>query len=131
MDRDTETMCLEIPAQPALVGVARNVVTAVAQSSTGADPERLEDLRLAVSEACTTAVEAQRNGGSVILRCLDSPGRLEVRVEYDDPPAGDHEIDSPLRAWSLPLMEALVDEVEITTAVGRTTVRLVVADVSR
>jgi len=138
MEPDAETMCLEIPAQPALVGIARNVVVAVAQSSAAADPERLEDLRLAVSEACTTAVEGQRpagdgdrEGGRVTLRCLEGPGRLALTVEY----AGglDDVVDAPERAWSLPLMEALVDDVEITddAGTGRTTIRLVLTDLSR
>lgn len=134
MDSDTETMCLEIPAQPALVGVARNVVTATARSSTGIDAERLEDLRLAVSEACTTAVEASPGEDSdrgVVLRCLAGPEHLEVRVEYGDVPAGDPDDVASPRAWSLPLMQALVDDVEILSDGGRTTLRLVVRGVSR
>ena len=52
-------MRLDIPAQPAFVGVARAVVATVATTVEGIDDDRLEDLRLAVSEACTNAVEGQ------------------------------------------------------------------------
>jgi hypothetical protein len=66
-----------------------------------------------------------------VLRCLAGEAHLEVRVEYVDAPAGDPDPATSSRTWSLPLMQALVDEVEITTDRGRTTVRLVVRGVSR
>jgi serine/threonine-protein kinase RsbW len=53
-------LCL--PADVQYVGVARLVVTAAARLA-GMDPERVEDLRIAVSEATANAVFAHRREG--------------------------------------------------------------------
>ena len=66
-----ELVRLDIPALPAFVGVARSVVTTVATSVEGIDDDRLDDLRLAVSEACTNAVDGREAGDHrVVLRCV-------------------------------------------------------------
>ncbi|MBW8827393.1 MAG: ATP-binding protein [Acidobacteria bacterium] len=76
----TELVCLDIPAQPAFVGVARSVIATVATAIEGIGDERLEDLRLAVSEACTNAVEAGTDK-RIILRAVQEDGHLEVLIE--------------------------------------------------
>jgi serine/threonine-protein kinase RsbW len=116
---------LEIPAQPEFVGIARMAVSALASMRPGLPYDRIDDLRIVVSEACTSAIEAVGEGGPggrIRLVCLDGPERLEVRVETDEAtfspvlaedPAltnGDH---GDLR---MSLMRALVDEVEVAAA---------------
>jgi anti-sigma regulatory factor (Ser/Thr protein kinase) len=59
------------PAVPEAVPVARSAVAAVAEAA-GADGERLEEIRLAVSEAITNAVVHAYRGGSA--------GRFNVTV---------------------------------------------------
>jgi serine/threonine-protein kinase RsbW len=124
---------LEIPAQPEFVGIARMAVSALASMRPGLAYDRIDDLRIVVSEACTTAIEATRadgRGGRIRLRCLDGPERLEVRVETGEAtfspvlaeePEGESNGAGDLR---LSLMRALVDEVEVTS--GGAELRLVV-----
>ena len=121
----TELVRLEIPAQPAFVGVARSVVAAVAATVVGLDEDRLEDLRLAVSEACTTVVEGHREGTAgahVTLVCVEGPGTLEVTIadegEGFDPEAQDAD------GYGLQLIQALVDEVSFGRSSSGTEVRL-------
>ncbi len=124
MNPPDELVRLEIPALPAFVGVARTVVAAIATSIPGIDDDRLEDLRIAVSEACTNAVEAHQAVGReqrVVLRCLIEAESLQVRVEdsgngFDPttvprPPVGDPSQLNSERGWGLQLIRALVDDV--------------------
>lgn len=120
-----ELVRLEIPALPAFVGVARTVVAAIATSIPGIDDDRLEDLRIAVSEACTNAVEAHQAVGRdqrVVLRCLVEQEVLQVSVEdrgngFDPasvpprPLVGDLGQLNSERGWGLQLIRALVDDV--------------------
>lgn len=133
-----ELVRLEIPAVPAYVGVARTVVATVATSVDGIDDDRLEHLRIAVSEACTNAVEAHLTGATdqrVVLRCLVDVDWLEVHVE-DRGPGFDPgavpprpPVDDPVhlrseRGWGTQLIEALVDQAEFSRHDDVTAVRL-------
>ncbi len=138
MDTSLELVRLEIPARPAFVGVARTVVAAVATSVPGIDDDRLEDLRIAVSEACTNAVEAHQAKGMhqrVVLRCLLDVATLEVRVEdsgsgFDPaavltrPPVDDPAHLRAERGWGIQLIRALVDEVKFLPSSQGTAVHL-------
>ena len=125
-----ELVRLELPAQPAFVGVARSVVAAVAGSLEGIDDDRLEDLRVAVSEACTNAVSthsANDTEGRVTVRCVRTDDRFEVVIEDSGAgldPARLPETDAG--GWGLQLIEALVDAVTFRAAgEGGTSVELV------
>jgi serine/threonine-protein kinase RsbW len=133
-----ELVRLEIPARPVYVGVARSVVVAVASGLEGLDIDRLEDLRLAVSEACTNAIEAQQGiDQRVVLRCLASGTSLEVSIEDNgpgfepEPSDGRHtpgQTDAAQmqteRGWGLQLIRALVDDVTFEPSGPGTAVRL-------
>jgi serine/threonine-protein kinase RsbW len=135
-----EIFLLEIPAKPAFVGVARSAVTAVATTVPEIDDDRLEDLRIAVSEACTNAVEAHLTvptDDKVILRCLLDDARLEVHIQdvgqgFDPaaiPPRAPFTEPSQLtaeRGWGLQLIRALVDEVDFVDHGQGTSVHLVI-----
>lgn len=133
MTTQAELVRLEIPAMPAFVGVARTVVVAIATSVEGIDDDRLEDLRIAVSEACTNAVEAHPTEGTdqrVVLRCLLDDERLEIRIEDSSggaaaAPGGDDGV--AVRAeqgWGLQLIRALVDDVTFDQTADGATVAL-------
>jgi hypothetical protein len=78
----TEVVELEIPARAEFVGIARMAVSALAGVRPGLQYERVDDLRIVVSEACTSAIEAAGEpGGRVVVRCFDSAEQLEVRIE--------------------------------------------------
>lgn len=139
MDLHDELVHLEIPARPAFVGIARSVIAAAASSVEGIDDDRLEDLRIAVSEACTNAVEAHLVDAidqQVVVRFLVDDEHLEVRIEdggpgFDPgalpvrPPVGDPRHLEIERGWGISLIRALVDTVEFHPTGAGTAVRLV------
>ncbi len=134
---------LEIPARSAYVSLARQVVAAIAAVEPRFRTERIDDLRVAVSEAVTNAVQAHADaaddGGRVRIRChLDVEGD-RVTVEIRDRAGGfdpDNvpvvpEPDHPDRlgfehGLGIPIMRELADETEIVPVGGGTAVRLVV-----
>jgi len=130
---------LEIPARPEYVALARQVVTAAAALEPTFQDERIEALRLAVSEATTNAIEAHADLSReerVVIRCDLADDRIEVEV-FDHGAGFDPEaIDATERidpeglerehGMGIPLMRELADESEITSDDGGTCVRLVV-----
>ena len=118
-----ELVRLDIPAQPAFVGVARSVVATVATSVEGIDDDRLDDLRLAVSEACTNAVDGNADGDRrVVLRCVLGDDAFEVHIED----AGDGFSAETIAesGWGLQLITALVDDVAFSRDNGGTAIAL-------
>ena len=116
-------MRLDVPALPAFVGVARSVVATIATTVDGIDDDRLDDLRLAVSEACTNAVEGQTDPGHrVVLRCLLDEDSLDVHI--DDAAGGLSAETIAEQGWGLQLITALVDDVTFTRTDGGTGVTL-------
>jgi anti-sigma regulatory factor (Ser/Thr protein kinase) len=111
---------LEIPARPEFVGIARMAVGALAGVRPGLAYERIDDLRIVVSEACTSAIEGMEEGRNLRLRCVDGTKSLEVRIEApesafesafpkgDDEPEGDN--------FRISLIRALVDDAELRTS---------------
>ena len=134
-----EVIELEIPARAEFVALARLVVSALASADSSLADERIDDLKLAVSEACTNAIEAHGAAGSderVLVRCRTGDESLEVCVEDrghgfdpsqlpDHPPVTDPNRLKFERGLGIPLIRALVDEVEFSPTGGGTAVRLV------
>ena len=125
---------LEIPARPEFVGIARMAVGALAGIRPGLAYERIDDLRIVVSEACTSAIEVLESEGSLRLRCIDGPKNLEVRIEAPaaafesafpaGPPAATDPPDTD--SFRIALIRALVDDAELrSTTGGRTELCLV------
>lgn len=123
--------------------MARLVVGAVVAALPDFDDERGADVRLAVSEACTNAVQAQTRAGPgsrpespIALAVRSYERRLEVDVvdhgggfdpaelrphpEVTDPARLDHE-----GGLGIPLLHMLADEVTFTAVPGGTRVGLV------
>jgi serine/threonine-protein kinase RsbW len=134
-----EVIELEIPARAEFVALARLVVSALAASDSTLADERIDDLKLAVSEACTNAIEAHSAAGSserVLVRCKAAADSMEVYVEDrghgfdpaqlpDHPPVTDPDRLKFERGLGIPLIRALVDEVEFSPTDKGTSVRLV------
>src|ERR1019366_7836658 len=81
-DPDMATVEVCRTPQPAHVRPAGLVVTAVARRS-GVAESLLDEVRLAVGEACSRAVEENRRsspGEPVRIALTDQPGRFEVEV---------------------------------------------------
>ena len=128
----TAVVELRIPAEPEYVGVARLAILGVA-SRMRFSYDEVEDIRLAVGEACTTAVEwAARNnrqGSEVLIRSAISESALTIEIidqagerqKSDDSAGGDPE---PENLGAL-LVTLLVDEVNVAAIDGGTCVTMV------
>jgi serine/threonine-protein kinase RsbW len=133
-------VCLEIPARVEYLVLARQVVAAAAAVEPRFHDERIDDLRIAVSEATTNAIEAQTDlAGSdrILIRCNLDDERIEVEVLDRAGGFDPHLVVSPPdaealdrlefeRGLGLPLMKTLADETEIHSTDNGTAVRLVV-----
>ena len=127
MDRVVE---LEIPARPEFVGIARMAVGALAGIRPGLAYERIDDLRIVVSEACTSAIEGLDESSVLKLRCLDGPKALEVRIEA---PGSVFESAFPIHEepepeadnFRISLIRALVDDADLKSSSERTELCLV------
>jgi len=131
---------LEIPARPDFLDVARMVVTTAASIEPTFPDERINDLRLVVSEACTNAIQAQlaaRSGSdpdaAIVLRFEVGPGCIELAVSdhgggFDPERLETHPaVTDPARleyegGLGIPLIRLLADELEFRPNDGGTTV---------
>jgi anti-sigma regulatory factor (Ser/Thr protein kinase) len=126
MDRVVE---LEIPARPEFVGIARMAVGALAGIRPGLAYERIDDLRIVVSEACTSAIEGLDESSVLKLRCVDGPKSLEVRIEAPGPvfesafPINEPEPETD--NFRISLIRALVDDAELKASPERTELCLI------
>ncbi len=136
----SNAISLVIPAQPEYLSLVRAVVAAAAALDPNLGDERIEDLRVAVSEATTNAIEAHAVMGStetITIRCDLDEDRIEVEVEdhasgfepgdlldpglLDEPGRLDYE-----GGFGIPLMRVLADEMKIRSLDHGTAVQLVV-----
>jgi serine/threonine-protein kinase RsbW len=113
----TSDVRLTLPAQPESIPVIRHVLGAYAEALV-LPPDVIEDIRLAVTEACTNVVRHAYDG--------DRQGSIDVVVQ----PAGEHiditvsdrgrgmgpspDVDGP--GLGLPLIAALADSIELQDA---------------
>lgn len=84
----SESIEIEIPARADYVSLVRLVVAAAAELAPSLKPSRIDDLRVAVSEATTNAIQAHIRSGctrpvKVCCRCSD--GRVSVTVRDEGP----------------------------------------------
>ena len=136
----TEAVELAIPPSHEYLDLARMVVTTTASLDPMFPDARVSDLRLAVSEACTNAIEAHRRlqrRDPVRVRCVLTEDQIEVTVtdrgggfspgerdqlpDPSDPARLEHE-----RGLGVDLISAVADEVQFREVEGGTVVRLVV-----
>lgn len=123
----TERVELHLPPDDANVGLARLVVVTAARNA-GLDAERLEDLRVVVSEAATNAVLSHQRARSTepIQVAVDfDDGELQVEVTDRgpgfEPPT---QQDPEARDWSmegglgLTLMRTLADDASFERTQG-------------
>lgn len=136
---------LEIPARIELVSFVRVVVATSAEIEPEMDADRIDDLRVAVSEATTNAIEAHvDDDGTHRIRVQCNLADDQVAVVIHDEgigfdPKSLPELPSPEDPQRLfhetglgvPLMRMLADESEILSGEGGTDVRLVVYSTRR
>ena len=133
---------LEIPARPAYLALARQAVAAIAAVEPRFRVERIDDLRVAVSEAITNAVKAHAaaseearirirchldvDGDGITVEVIDQAGgfdlaEIPVVPDAEDPSRLEHE-----HGLGIPIMRELADEADISPRGEGTSVRLVV-----
>ncbi len=133
-------IAFEIPARADFVSFARVVVATAAELRPDIAPERIEDLKLAVSEAVTNAINAHTRAGRddrVQLECHLTDDQVTVvihdhgggfeRADVPELPEPDHP-DRLLHesGLGLHLMAMLTDESEVSSDDDGTDVKLVV-----
>lgn len=134
MPNNESSACVElrIPCKPEYVGVARLAILGVA-SRMKFSYDEVEDVRLAVGEACTTSVEwAERNGKSdstILLRSEIASDKLTVDIideagSRNEGGAVSESEQEPENLGAL-LITLLVDEVSVVPKNGGTSVRMV------
>jgi anti-sigma regulatory factor (Ser/Thr protein kinase) len=135
---------LEVPAVPDYLALVRMVVAGTARTEPLLDDERVDDLRVIVSEACTNAIEAttaraEAEGGvqpSITVEVRLSSSRIELVVTDEGrgfdpdslvalPAATDPNRLAIERGLGIPLIRALSDESEISSSSRGTRVRAV------
>jgi serine/threonine-protein kinase RsbW len=127
-EKPLDLVYLTIPAKPDYVGIARLAVSGIANRM-GFSYDDIEDLKLAVSEACTNAVDHAYCGGEgeIEVSCNIFSNRLEIEVidrgtSFDvqevEKRTGPIQMERSMnalreRGCGLYLMKTLMDEVEI------------------
>lgn len=130
-DAQADQVELILPCRPEYVGVARLAVLGIA-SRMPFSYDEVEDVRLAVGEACTHAVErAGETPATIHITSRISPSQLVIDVEDTVPENSaaaaptDAEDGPDVEGLGALLMEILVDEVQIVSAPSGTRVRLI------
>jgi serine/threonine-protein kinase RsbW len=128
---------LQVPSRTEYIAVVRLVVASLVSARRRVADERIDDLKLAVSEACTNAIEAnlQAAGGdhAVVVKVWEGPERLEVCVGDsgpgfdpdmlpEHPPVTDPERLNFERGLGIPLIRTLVDAVRFESGSQGTSV---------
>lgn len=120
----TDMMKFSVPGKPEYVGTIRMAVSCLA-NSIGFDVEAIEDIKVAVSEACNNAVcHRSRGSGEYEVYCELSEDRLVVSVidkagGYDIETYTEPCFENPKEGGlGIYIIRALMDEVDIFTEVG-------------
>lgn len=104
---------IEIPPRPEYVGVIRLALASLARQA-GFDEERVDELRIAVSEACTSAVMATDEANlttPVMVSWAEEEDRVTVQIsgDLDTPTKSNNETPATLQLSSrLVMAEALL-----------------------
>jgi serine/threonine-protein kinase RsbW len=134
------TVRLEVPPRRDHLALVRLVVSGAVAIERKLPERRMEDLRLAVTEACANAVEAQQRADAsaalvvtveldddaVAVTVTDRAGGFELAEVEPLPAATDPSRLSHERGLGISLMRSLVDDVEFVRTDEGTAVRLVV-----
>ncbi|MET7697647.1 MULTISPECIES: ATP-binding protein [unclassified Streptomyces] len=122
------TVELRFSALPEHVRTARLVAAAVARRA-GVDEAVLDEVRLAVGEACTRAVGLHQNSGTsapVRVTLIEEEKQFSIEVGDEAPRAapghnapgardgGDADVESDEDEMGLAVISGLVDDVEVT-----------------
>lgn len=136
----TRVVELSIPPRSDHLSLVRLLVQAAASIDGRLPERRIDDLRLAASEAAANALDAQAvsgrtdpvlttievGGDFVAVTVVDHAGGFEVGQVSPIPPVTDPSRLRHERGLGIPLMRSLVDEVTFTRTPDGTAVRLLI-----
>lgn len=136
----SEDFEIEIPPAFEHLAMVRSVLSSALEAEPVLKEERLQDLRLAVSEATTNAIESHNRAGSdapigvritvtskkVSVRVSDHGGGFDPSKLKKHPPVTDPERLEYERGLGVTLMRRLTDDCSITPTKTGTTVTLVI-----
>lgn len=119
---------LDIPAAPSMVGTARLLVSCLASARRELSADRVDALKLAVSEACANAIEAygpEALDPRVSVSWAEDDERIHVYVAdtgrgYDS----EKVVSARSEGFGVGLIRALVDDVDFVGGARGTTVRM-------
>ncbi|MBW3588539.1 MAG: ATP-binding protein [Actinobacteria bacterium] len=109
----SDSLELIIPVVPEQVATAR-IFIAAAGRQLGVDEDSIEDLKIAISEACTGAIQAHQaaeNSDPIKVTLTPSTDHLEIRVVStltDESPVPDWDPKTPTYMFQKVLAEGLV-----------------------
>lgn len=109
---------LAIPARPENVAVVRHVLSALADAL-DLPPRMVQDMRLALTEACTNVVQHAYRGGEGPIEVVMQPAGERLHITVSDQGYGIGErggLGGP--GLGLPLISALAETVELDHAPG-------------
>lgn len=115
----SERFTIELPAEPAYVATARMFASTLARHFE-VEEELVDDIKLAVSEACTRALGSD---GELALAALHVEGRLTFEVAQVDLPAPSPEADTPTpeelaAGLGVELIRALFEDADLVRGTG-------------
>jgi serine/threonine-protein kinase RsbW len=132
----SQEVSLTLPILPNMEMTASKTATSLAESM-GMSPDKIDEVRMAVVEACINAFEhSQAADGRVyitfeIVGGKKSP-KLQITIEDTGVGFEPKEIEAPRiedklkatrkRGWGIQIIKGLMDEVEISSGAGGTTV---------
>jgi serine/threonine-protein kinase RsbW len=135
MERSLE---MSVPSRTEYIAVVRLVVSSLASARRALVDDRIDDLKLAVSEICTNAIEANRSTGKdhpVVVSCWEAAERFTVCIADsgrgfdaellpEHPPVTDPERLNFERGLGIPLVRSLVDDLRFESGPSGTSVWL-------
>ena len=129
---------LTLPMLPDMEIAASKTATAMAEYMS-MSPDRIDEVRMAVVEACINAIEhsgAPDRKVHITFSILGDPAAEKLQIEISDLGVGfkPDEVEEPRieeklkanrkRGWGLKIIEGLMDEVEVVSDSHGTTVRM-------
>lgn len=107
---EKECINLVVPRKPEYVGVVRLTTSAIA-NNVGFNIDEIDDIRVAISEACTNAMESNIDNLSIQYRVSKGEIDIDVKGVID---VNDDNISCKERKLGIMIIKSLMDHVRFT-----------------
>ena len=123
---DYETISMEISSKPEYVSIIRLTTSGIA-NSIGFSLNEIEDIKVAVSEACTNAIRHSKdNKVTFIFKIIENGLCIEVKdngIGYDIDNIKKPDLDNPKEnGLGIFIIESLMDKVQIQSEIDKGTI---------